>query len=352
MRPRWARFRSLSAIVPVLIVVSASAVLAGESYLNFPDVHGNTIVFSCEGDLWTVSTDGGTARRLTQAEGLEYMPKFSPDGQYIAFTGEYDRGGNDVYVMPAEGGAPERLTYHPWSDYVLTWMPDGDAVVFRSMRHSAHYTYKVFSVSKDGGFPKELPLDEVSLITFAPDGKRVAFNRFSREFRTWKRYTGGLAQDIWVGDPDNLEFEKITDYEGTDAFPMWVGDRIYFISDRNGTMNIFSMDPQGRDVTQHTFHEDYDIRWPSRGGNYIVYHHAGDIWLFDIASGSYSMVDIEVPSDRNEERERFVGPAHYVTDFEISPKGRRVAFCARGELALVPSEEGRSSPDGRRTASR
>jgi tricorn protease len=341
MRSRGARFRFLAVVVPVVLAVLASASSAGESYLNFPAIHGNTIVFSCEGDLWTVSADGGMAKRLTQAEGVEYMANFSPDGRYIAFTGEYDCGGNDVYVMPAEGGAPRRLTYHPWSDYVLTWMPDGEDIVFRSMRHSPHYTYKAFSVSKDGGFPEELPLDEVSLISFAPDGKRVAFNRFSREFRTWKRYTGGLAQDIWVGDPEKLDFEKVTDYEGTDAFPMWVGERIYFISDRNGTMNIFSMNPQGGDVTQHTFHEEYDVRWPSAGGGSIVYHNGGDIWLFDIARGSYHVVDIEVPSDRVEERERFVSPAQYVTDFEISPKGRRVAFCARGELALVPSEEGR-----------
>jgi tricorn protease len=315
-------------MVPVLLAILSCASVAGESYLNFPAIHGNTIVFSCEGDLWTVAANGGIAKRLTQADGLEYMPKFSPDGEHIAFTGEYDRGGNDVYVIPAEGGTPKRLTYHPWSDYVLTWMPDGDGIVFRSMRHSAHYTYKVFSVSKDGSFPEELPLDEVSLISFAPDGKRVAFNRFSREFRTWKRYTGGLAQDVWVGNPETLEFEKITDYEGTDAFPMWVGERIYFVSDRDGTM-------------QHTSHEEYDIRWPSLGGNSIVYHNGGEIWHFDIASNDYKMVSITVPSDRVEERERFVSPSRYVTDFEISPKGRRVAFCARGELALIPAEEGR-----------
>jgi tricorn protease len=323
------------------LLIASVALAAGEGYLNFPAIHGNTIIFSCEGDLWSVSAGGGTAQRLTQAYGLEYMARFSPDGRYIAFTGEYDKGGNDVYVIPSTGGTPVRLTYHPWSDYVLTWDPDGEHIIFRSMRHSAHYTYKVFSVSKDGSFPEDLNLGEISLISFEPGGDRIAFNRFSREFRTWKRYKGGLAQDIWVGNPETLEFARITDWEGTDAFPMWYGERIFFISDRNATVNIFSINPDGSGVVQHTFHDDYDVRWPSLGDGRIVYHNGGDIWLLDIDSEDYRKVDITVPSDRVEERETFIGPGSYVTDFEVSPKGRRVAFCSRGELALVPAKEGR-----------
>ncbi len=325
----------------VFLALASLVTAAHAEYLNFPDINGNTIVFTCEGDLWTVPAQGGVATKLTAAKGLEYMAKFSPDGEYVAFTGEYDKGGNDVYVIPASGGEVKRLTYHPWSDYVLAWSADGDSIIFRSARTSPNYTYKVFAVSKDGGFPRDLNLGEVSLISFVPDGRHIAFNRYSREFRTWKRYKGGLAQDIWFGDLKTLEFNKLTDFEGTDAFPMWYDGRIYFISDRTGTMNIFSMKPDGSDLKQHTFHDDYDVRWPSIGGGRIVYHHAGDIWLFDIASGNYHNVDIIVPSDRQEERERFVDPVKYLTDFEISPKGRRVAFCARGELALFPSKEGR-----------
>ncbi|MGD9142081.1 MAG: PDZ domain-containing protein, partial [bacterium] len=313
-----------------------------EGYLSFPAIHGNTIVFTCDNDLWSVPASGGLARRITQAEGREYLARFSPDGGLIAFTGEYDAGGNDVYVIPASGGAPKRLTYHPYSDYVLDWMPDGRSVVFRSMRESAHNMYKVFSISAEGGFPEPLPLDEVSLISFEPGGTRVAFNRFSREFRTWKRYTGGLAQDIWVGDPEKLDFRQITEFEGTDAFPMWVGKRIYFVSDRDATMNIYSMNPDGGDMVQHTFHEDYDVRWPSSGDGRIVYQNGGEVWLLNVASGDYRKVPIEVGSDRIETRERFVDPAERVTDFEVSPKGRRVAFCSRGDLALVPAEEGRT----------
>jgi tricorn protease len=328
-------------LAAILALTLVPGVTAGESYLNFPDIHGNTIVFSCEGDLWSVPATGGLAKRLTQGDGLEYMAKFSPDGEYIAFTGEYDHGGNDVYIMSATGGMVERLTFHPWSEYVLTWAPDGESIVFRSMRHSAHYTYQVFTIAADGGFPKPMDLGEVSLISFAPDGKRIAFNRFSREFRTWKRYKGGLAQDIWVGNPETMEFNKITAYEGTDAFPMWIGERVYFVSDRDRTMNIHSMRPDGGDVRQHTFHDEYDVRWPSPGGNRIVYHNGGDIWLLDTGSGDYAKVDIEVPSDRTEEREHFINPVKYITDFEVSPKGRRVAFCARGELVAAPAKEGR-----------
>lgn len=313
-----------------------------QGYLSFPTIYDGTIVFSCDNDLWSVPAGGGLARRLTQAEGREYLPRFSPDGKLIAFTGEYDAGGNDVYVIPARGGVPRRLTYHPYSDYVLAWTNDGQSVVFRSMRESPNYTYKVFSISAGGGFPEPLPLDEVSLISFEPGGRRVALNRFSREFRTWKRYTGGLAQDIWVGDPETLDFRQLTDYEGTDAFPMWVGERIYFVSDRDATMNIYSMTPEGGDIEQHTFHSDYDVRWPSSGGDRIVYQSGGEIWLLDTASGDDRKVPVQVPSDRVEERERFVDPAEYVTDFEVSPKGRRMAFCSRGDLALVPAEEGRT----------
>lgn len=312
-----------------------------ESYLLFPDVSNDMIVFTCQGDLWTVPIGGGLASRLTNAQGMEYMAKFSPDGGYIAFTGEYDRGGYDVYVMPSSGGEVKRLTYHPYSDLVICWSPDGNDVVFRSRRSSANRDFRIFAVSADGGYPRQINLGEVARISYSPDGKWVAFNRYSVEFNTWKRYKGGLAPEIWVGNLETLEFRKITDYEGTDAFPMWYGDRIYFISDRNHTMNIFSMKPDGSDLRQHTFHDDYDVRWPSLGYGKIVYHHAGDIWLFDIAKGEYHKVDIIIPSDRRDERQRFVNPVEYLTDFSLSPKGSRVAFCARGEIALIPAKEGR-----------
>ncbi|HVP57554.1 MAG TPA: S41 family peptidase [bacterium] len=325
----------------VLAAMLVPAVSSGvEGYLRYPTINGNTVVFSCEGDLWTVPADGGMARRLTEGEGSEVLPHFSPDGSRIAFTAEYE-GNNDVYVIPRDGGEPLRLTYHPFRDEVIGWTPDGKDVVFRSMRYSVHPVYKAFTVPAQGGFPVALPLDKVSFISYSPDGKRITFTRNATEGRTWKRYKGGLAQDVWVGDLTTMVFKKLTDYEGTDGYPLWVGDRIYFVSDRDGIMNIYSMNTDGGDIKQHTTHKDYDVRWPAYAGGKIVYECGGDLWLFDVGSGRDAKMQIDVPSDRAELRPRYINPAKFVSDFEISPEGRRIAFCSRGDIEIVPAKEGR-----------
>jgi tricorn protease len=323
----------------VTLVVPAVS-LGVEGYLRYPTISGNTVAFSSEGDLWSVSVDGGMARRLTEGEGSEILPHFSPDGTRIAFTGEYE-GNNDVYVIPQDGGEPVRLTFHPYNDQVIGWSPDAKSVIFRSMRYSSHAVYKAFAVPAEGGFPAALPLDKVSFLTYSPDGKRFTFTRTATEGRTWKRYKGGFAQDVWVGDFATMVFKKLTDYEGTDGFPLWVGDRIYFVSDRDGVMNIYSMTTDGGDLRQHTKHTDYDVRWPAHGAGRIVYECGGDLWLLDVGSDRDAMMRINVPSDRVELRPRYVDPAKFVTDFEISPEGRRVAFCSRGDLEIVPAKEGR-----------
>jgi tricorn protease len=314
--------------------------LGAEGYLRFPTISGNNVAFSCEGDLWSVSVEGGPARKLTEGEGSEILPHFSPDGTMIAFTAEYD-GNNDVYVIPARGGEARRLTFHPYSDFVISWSPDGKDVIFRSVRYSPHYTYKAFRVAADGGFPTALPIDMVSFISYSPDGKQVVFTRTATEFSTWKRYRGGMAQDVWLGDMDRMEFTKLTDFAGTDGYPLWVSGRIYFVSDRDGVMNLYSMDTAGGDVRQVTFHDDYDVRWPAYAAGRIVYECGGDLWLLDVASARYAKMQIDVPSDRVEMRPRFVEPAKNVTDFEISPEGLRVLFCSRGDIAMVPAKEGR-----------
>ncbi|MFZ1946144.1 MAG: S41 family peptidase [bacterium] len=330
----------LVALATLATLAASSPSTAAEGYLRFPTISGNTVVFSCEGDLWSVPADGGVARRLTEGEGNEILPRFSPDGSSVAFTAEYD-GNNDVYLIPAAGGEARRLTYHPYSDGVIGWTPDGRNVIFRSMRQSSQAVYKAFTVPKEGGFPTALPLDKVGTISFAPDGKRVAFTRTATEFRTWKRYRGGYAQDVWVGDLAKMDFRKLTDFEGTDGFPLWVGERIYFVSDRDGIMNLYSIDAGGGDARQHTFHKDYDVRWPAYAAGRVVYECGGDLYLLDVASDRDAQMRIEVPSDRVDMRPRYVEPAKYVTDFEISPEGRRVVFAARGDLAMVPAKEGR-----------
>lgn len=311
-----------------------------EGYLRYPTITGNTVAFSCEGDLWTVSVEGGIARKLTEGEGNEVLPHYSPDGTTIAFTAEYD-GNPDVYVIPADGGEATRLTYHPYNDQVIGWSPDGRDVIFRSMRYAPHWIFQAFRVPAKGGFPAALPLDKVSFLSFSPDGKRVAFTRTATETRTWKRYRGGYAQDVWVGNLDKMEFSKITDFEGTDGYPLWVEDRIYFVSDRDGVMNLYSVDTSGGDLRRHTHHADYDVRWPAYAAGRIAYECGGDIYLFDVGRDRYSKLDVIVPSDRVDLRPRYVEPAKHVTDFEISPEGRRVVFCSRGDVALVPTKEGR-----------
>jgi len=308
-----------------------------QGFFRFPDIYDDKIVFTSEGDLWMVSAKGGTAVRLTTAEGEERFAKFSPDGKWIAFTGEYD-GNADVYAMPATGGEPVRLTYHPGGDQVVGWTPDGK-IVFRSFFESGNYFYKLFTISPEGGYPEELPIDKAATLTFEPNGQRVAFTRTMLSFRTWKRYHGGWAENIWVGNLAAHDFKKISKYTGNNQFPMWIGDRIYFQSDSLGRANIWSMTPDGGDLKQVTSHTDYDTRWPSAWNNLIVYQHAMDIWMLDTRTGKTSKVDIALPSDRLQRRAKFVDAAKNIDSYDLSPDGKRMVVAARGELFSVPTKK-------------
>jgi tricorn protease len=336
-----------TAIMMIMLLAMAaaafSATLAGnnvgeqQGFFRYPNIYQDKIVFTSEGDLWMVSASGGTALRMTTAEGEERFAKISPDGKWIAFTGEYD-GNADVYVMPVAGGEPKRLTYHPWGDHVVGWSPDG-TIIYRSFMESGNYTYKLFAISPTGGFPERLPLDQGATLTYEPNGPRVAFTRAMLAFRTWKRYHGGWAEDIWVGNWQTREFKKITTYTGNDQFPMWVGDRIFYLSDSTGRANIWSMKPDGSDLKQITTHTDYDIRWPSASGDKIVYQLAMDIWMLDLKSGKTAKVDITLPSDRLQRRTKFVDAKTSIDDFDLSPDGKRMVVTARGELFSVSTRK-------------
>ncbi len=339
---RWA------SMVVVGLMLSEVPLARGQTgdtpgFFRYPHTDGRTVVFTSEGDLWRVSLDGGTAVRLTTHEGEERFPRYSPDERWIAFTGQED-GQDDVFIIPASGGEPRRLTFHPGRDQVVGWTPDG-WILMRSTRDIPYRGYRIYTVPFEGGFPASIGLDKAALISFEPNGGRIAFNRYSREFRKWKRYKGGWAQDIWVGDMKTLQFENITAkpqvnyWEGTDAFPMWHTDgRIYFLSDRDGRANIYSMTPTGRDLVRHTTHQRFDVRWPSLGNGVIVYQLEMDIWAFDIASGSTRKVDIRLPSDRVQARVKFIDPKKYITTFKLSPDGKRLLLCSRGELFTVPAK--------------
>jgi tricorn protease len=233
--------------------------------LRYPDLHGDRVVFTYAGDLWLASRSGGQSRRLTSHVGEESFAKFSPDGKWIAFTGDYD-GNTDVFVIPVEGGEPRRLTYHPTPEQVLDWTPDSSRILFRS--YATNFTNrfeKLYTVSINGGLPEELPVPGGGLTSYSPDGTKIAYNRISTEFRTWKRYRGGRHSYVSIYDLKNNQYEEIPHTRAADLFPMWSGDGIYFDSDRDGVMNLYRYDLKGKAIKQLTSYKDYDVKWPSLG---------------------------------------------------------------------------------------
>jgi len=320
--------------------------------MRYADVHGDAIVFTYEDDLWLAPASGGDAHRITRDGGTEYLAKFSPDGQWLAFTAQYD-GGTDVYVMPAAGGVPRRLTFHPAADKVLGWHPDGKRILFRSNRTYPRRGEEIYLVSIDGGLPEPVAVDRAGLTSFSPDGKSIAYNRISREERTWKRHQGGTAQEIWMGHLERGDFRKITDWVGTDNYPMWAEDAIYFTSDRNhGTLNIFRYDVSAEQITAVTDYRDYDVKFPSLGDGRIIYQYAESLHVLDLKTGESRAVAVIVPSDRVRIRPELVEVAPRTGSFDISPRGKRILLEARGEILSLPADEGAVVNLTRNSASR
>jgi tricorn protease len=321
----------------------AQAPAAGTRLLRFPDINNNNIVFTYAGDLWEVSRSGGTARRLTANPGTEEFAKYSPDGKWIAFSAEYD-GNVDVYVMPADGGEPRRLTYHPAGNVVLGWTPDSRQVLFRSDRTSFSNRFsKLFTVSIDGGMPDELPLPAAGLTSYSPDGSKVAYNRVSTEFRTWKRYRGGWHQFVSIYDFKTNSYSEVPHTLAADMFPMWYKDSIYFDSDRDGVMNLYKYDLNSKDIKQITHYHDYDVKFPSLGGGTapaIVYENGGYLYVLDLQTEKSNQVPITVESDLSWARAEIVKVDKFITSFGLSPSGARALFGARGEVFTVPAKKG------------
>jgi len=309
-------------------------------YLRFPSISEESVLFTAEGDLWTVSDQGGIARRLTHDNGREAFARYSPDGKWIAFSGEYD-GNEDVFIIPSNGGEPKRLTYHPGSDQVVAWKPDSSSIIFRSRRFSPHGDWHVYTIDRTGGFPEKMKIGKASLISFSSEGSSFAFNRFSREFRNWKNYRGGWQQDIWFGDLQSNEFRKLTDFQGTDAFPMIHESRIYFLSDREGTVNIYSMDFAGKDLKKHTSSDYYDVQWPSMSHSRIIYQLGADLYILDLNASTDRKLDIQVPSDKIQSRTTPINPVNYITSFGLSPQGKRLLLTSRGDVYAIPVKQGR-----------
>ncbi len=344
--------RSLFAIAALTVCVGASAATAGPTkLLRFPDVHGDQVVFCYAGDIWKASIKGGTALRLTAHPGVEVFPRFSPDGKWIAFTGQYD-GDEQVYVMPADGGTPKKLTYYPaegplsprwgYDNIVYGWTPDGSSILFRSLRYGyTEHPGQLYTVDKDGGPAVALPMPRAGAGDFSPDGKRLVYSPLWRDFRTWKRYQGGWAQDLYIYDLASNTVKLIAPSKRTERDPMWIGDAVYFLSDRTGTLNLFKYDVKSTAVTQLTKSETWDLRWASSDNKgTIVFEAAGELTAFDVATGKEFKLAITVPNDGLWDRPGRVSAAGTVEDFDLSPKGERALFAARGDIFTAPIEHG------------
>jgi tricorn protease len=327
--------------VTLLVGLCASGLAMAEErpIMRFPDIHGGKVVFCYGEDIWTAPAAGGVATRLTIHDGEENFPKFSPDGNLIAFTGEYD-GNGDVYVMNIHGGDITRVTFHPSYDRVVGWHPIKNKIIFNSARNSHSRFSRLFLISPDGTGLEELIMHEAVQGSFSPDGNKIAYNRISREGRTWKRYKGGTAQDLYVFDFEAMKDMKVTDFEGTDRIPMWIGDKIYFSSDRGRVLNIYSYDTNTGEIEQLTKHTEYDVRRPSMGDGRIVYELGGSLWALDVGTKKSNRITVEIKTDLPEMRPYFKQVDEYITGFDCGPGGKRAAIVARGEIFTVPKSEG------------
>ena len=334
------------------------------------------MVFSYAGDLWLASTEGGLATRLTAHPGLELFPRFSPDGSRIAFTGQYD-GDEQVYVIPASGGCRGSSpgTRRAAARAALGLRQPGLRLVarraggpVRSLRYSTDLSdSRLFLASAGGGLPIPLPMPESGAGDLSPDGTRVVYSPLFRDFRTWKRYEGGWAQELYIFDRETHVVERVTTHRRADRDPMWIGNAIYFTSDRDGTLNLYSYDLASRETTQLTDSDTWDVRWPGDdGANRIVYELNGELQIYSIDDGTSRPIAITVPDDGLAMRPSRVAAANLIEDAELSPKGERALFVARGDVFTAPIENGptrnlthsssahdkwaRWSPDGRRIA--
>ncbi|MCX6627378.1 MAG: PDZ domain-containing protein [Candidatus Solibacter sp.] len=315
--------------------------------LQKPAMNKTEIVFTYSGDLWHVSREGGVAARLTSGPGFESDAAFSPDGKTLAFTGEYD-GNVDVFTVAASGGVPKRLTYHPDADRAVGWTADGARILFRSNRLSQSRYTQLYTVAVEGGLPEVLPLPMGCMGAYSPDGKRMLYapldgGQFApgfTNFVAWKRYRGGSASYLWTVNFADLSTVKVPRTDSNDIYPMWIGEKTYFLSDRNGPMTLFSYDPQSRRVTELIKNTGKDIMSASAAGGSIVYEQFGQVHVYDIASGKEHGVKIEIAADLTEVRPHFQNVSRELRNAAISPTGMRAVFEAHGEVLTVPAEKG------------
>ncbi len=319
-------------------------------YYRFPTIHNDAVVFVSEDDLWTVSAGGGIARRLTSGLGAASHPALSAEGQWLAFSGR-DEGSLEVYLMPAEGGEARRLTYLGANTLVVNWT-DSDRVIFSSNAEQAFGgPPRLWTISLEGGAPELLPTGPAQSISFGPTGGCV-IGRNALDPARWKRYRGGTAGDLWIDRTGKGQFRRLIDLKGNPSRPLWIGSRIYFLSDHESVGNLYSCTPTGHGLKRHTHHEDFYVRNPSTDRRRIVYHAGADLFVFDPATDTTNKIEIEYDSPRTQRQRKFVDAARYLDSFEPHPQGHLLALATRGKCFTMGNWDGpvlpRSDTDGAR----
>jgi len=311
-----------------------------EGYYQHPDIHQNQIVFVAEGDIWKVATTGGIAQRLTTHAEEEFYPMISPDGKTLAYTASYE-GPLEVYTLPIDGGRTKRWTYESDASIVTSWTPDGK-IVYQTWAYSKRPDEQLVTIDLKSKQKTVVPLYQASE-GIQDDQGNWFFIRPADHNNVTKRYVGGTARQIWKFDGKNEAVKLTTDHTGESFHPMWYQGRVYFITDRDGTMNIWSMNVGGGDLKQHTKHEDFDVRYANLDSGRIVYQHAADLWLLDIDSDTYNKIDIRLASDLEQLREKWdENPSKYISSVHPNPKGDKIAVTARGRVFVVPVKSGRT----------
>ncbi|MBI5705522.1 MAG: PD40 domain-containing protein [Armatimonadetes bacterium] len=329
----------LSSLLLALPLAALRPAVDGPHWFEDPTVSGKRICFALGGDLWDVPREGGDARRLTASVGQEGVPSYSPDGNWIAFSGQY-AGKTDVYVMPAEGGVPKQLTFGPAEDEVLGWSPDGKSVLFATTEGGMPFTPRLYTVPAAGGQPEGLPFPQGTMGSFSPDGKQIAYVPYGQFQKAWKRYRGGQAFPIWISKLEDSSWKEVPRRNWNDKAPMWVGNRIYYLSDRTGKFNLYSCDTSGGSQREHVKSAVFGFTSATAGADAIALCEPGSISLFDLKSGKASPVSITVRGDFPEVRAKYVPISQGIAGADVSPTGKRVAFESRGEIVTVPASKG------------
>jgi tricorn protease len=340
----------IAALMAGLLLVSTTAI-AQTKLLRFPDIRGDRVVFTYAGDLWTAPSSGGSATHLTSHPGVEVFGKFSPDGKWIAFTGQYD-GDEQVYVVPTSGGEPRQLTFYPargplaprwgWDNQVFGWSKDSKRIYFRSLRDSWSLPIaRLYSVSVDGGPATAFPMPTAGSGDLSPTNDEIVYSPQSRDFRSEKRYGGGQANQLYIFNLKNNSAKRITEGPRATRDAMWIGDTIFFNSDRDGHFNLYAYSiPSGR-TTQVTSNRPWDVRWPSSDNEgQIVYELNGELQVLDARTKKSTPISINVPDEGNSRRPSRVAAGNLIESVNLSPKGERALFAARGDIFSAPIEKG------------